>query len=101
MEEVTGTKNRQTKNDIVSKTNGDQASCEEDIALHFPYAHVLFFFFFYKSERIVVCVWPGESQVLKFTQIRTLSDKIIIKWEPFWPPDFRDLLGFMVLYKEA
>ncbi len=30
MEEVTGTKNRQAKNDIVSKTNGDQASCEED-----------------------------------------------------------------------
>lgn len=43
MEEVTGTKNRQTKNDIVSKTNGDQASCEDDIALHFLYAHVLFF----------------------------------------------------------
>ncbi|XP_036409651.1 insulin receptor-like [Megalops cyprinoides] len=69
MEEVTGTKDRQTKNDIASKTNGDQASC--------------------------------ENQVLKFKQIRTLSDKIIIKWEPFWPPDFRDLLGFMVLYKEA
>ncbi|XP_035392398.1 insulin receptor a [Electrophorus electricus] len=69
MEEVTGTKNRQLKNDIASKTNGDQASC--------------------------------ESQALKFTTIRTLSDKIIIKWEPFWPPDFRDLLGFMVLYKEA
>ncbi|KAA0719463.1 Insulin receptor [Triplophysa tibetana] len=69
MEEVTGTKERQEKNDIASKTNGDQASC--------------------------------ESQELKFTHIRTLSDKIIIKWEPFWPPDFRDLLGFMVLYKEA
>ncbi|CAL8369908.1 unnamed protein product [Boreogadus saida] len=69
MEEVTGTKNRQVKNDIASKNNGDQASC--------------------------------ENQVLKFTQVRTLSDKIIIKWEPFWPPDFRDLLGFMVLYKEA
>ncbi|KAJ8357694.1 hypothetical protein SKAU_G00204880 [Synaphobranchus kaupii] len=69
MEEVTGTKARQTKNDIASKTNGDQASC--------------------------------ENQVLKFTQVRTLSDKVIIKWEPFWPPDFRDLLGFMVLYREA
>uniref|UniRef100_A0A3B1J7U9 Tyrosine-protein kinase receptor n=1 Tax=Astyanax mexicanus TaxID=7994 RepID=A0A3B1J7U9_ASTMX len=69
MEEVTGTKNRHVKNDIATKTNGDQASC--------------------------------ESQVLKFTTIRTLSDKIIIKWEPFWPPDFRDLLGFMVLYKDA
>lgn len=30
-----------------------------------------------------------------------MSDKIMIKWKPFWPSDFRDLLGFMVLYKEA
>lgn len=28
MEEVTGTKDRQVKNDIASKTNGDQASCK-------------------------------------------------------------------------
>ena len=28
MEEVTGTKERQVKNDIASKTNGDQASCK-------------------------------------------------------------------------
>ena len=28
MEEVTGTKNRQVKNDIASKNNGDQASCK-------------------------------------------------------------------------
>ncbi|XP_066552011.1 insulin receptor b [Amia ocellicauda] len=69
MEEVTGTKQRNVKNDIYPKTNGDQASC--------------------------------ENQVLNFTQVRTLSDKIIIKWQAFWPPDYRDLLGFMVLYKEA
>ncbi|XP_060783109.1 insulin receptor a isoform X1 [Neoarius graeffei] len=69
MEAVTGTRERQPKNDIGFKTNGDQASC--------------------------------EYQVLKFTTVRTLADKILIKWEPFWPPDFRDLLGFMVLYKEA
>ncbi|XP_077580659.1 insulin receptor a [Stigmatopora nigra] len=67
MEQVAGT--RQRKNDIASKTNGDQASC--------------------------------ENHVLKFTLIRTMSDKIMVKWEAFWPPDFRDLLGFMVLYKEA
>ncbi|XP_051944822.1 insulin receptor a [Hippocampus zosterae] len=67
MEEVTGTRER--SNDIASKTNGDQTSC--------------------------------ENHVLKFTQIRTKSDKIMVKWEAFWPPDFRDLLGFMVLYKEA
>lgn len=29
MEEVTGTKERQVKNDIASKTNGDQASCKQ------------------------------------------------------------------------
>ncbi|KAG7525081.1 insulin receptor-like [Solea senegalensis] len=68
MEEVTGTKGRQQKSDV-TKTNGDQASC--------------------------------ENQVLKFTQIRTTSDKIMVKWKSFWPKDFRDLLGFMVLYKEA
>ncbi|KAM6962724.1 insulin receptor b [Aplochiton taeniatus] len=42
-----------------------------------------------------------ENQPLNFTLIRTLHDKIMIKWEPFWPNDYRDLLGFMVLYKEA
>uniref|UniRef100_A0A8K9XHC7 Tyrosine-protein kinase receptor n=1 Tax=Oncorhynchus mykiss TaxID=8022 RepID=A0A8K9XHC7_ONCMY len=60
MEEVTGTRDRHTKNNIVSKTNGDQASC--------------------------------ENQELRFTQVRATHDKIMIKWEPFWPPDFRDLL---------
>uniref|UniRef100_A0A8C1MKR3 Tyrosine-protein kinase receptor n=1 Tax=Cyprinus carpio TaxID=7962 RepID=A0A8C1MKR3_CYPCA len=42
-----------------------------------------------------------ENQVLKFTRIRTSHDKILIQWKAFWPSDFRDLLGFMVLYKEA
>uniref|UniRef100_H3DBQ6 Tyrosine-protein kinase receptor n=1 Tax=Tetraodon nigroviridis TaxID=99883 RepID=H3DBQ6_TETNG len=69
MEEVTGTKQRQVKNDIALKTNGDQASC--------------------------------ETYVLNFTQVRTMSDKIMVKWKSFWPQDYRDLLGFMVLYKEA
>uniref|UniRef100_A0AAZ3RTX2 Tyrosine-protein kinase receptor n=1 Tax=Oncorhynchus tshawytscha TaxID=74940 RepID=A0AAZ3RTX2_ONCTS len=69
MEEVTGTRDRHTKNNIVSKTNGDQASC--------------------------------KNRTLRFTQVRATHDKIMIKWEPFWPPDFRDLLGFMVFYKEA
>ncbi|KAF7653328.1 hypothetical protein LDENG_00084730, partial [Lucifuga dentata] len=69
MEEVTGTKERNLKNDIAVRTNGDQASC--------------------------------ETQLLKFTQVKTNPDKIKVRWEPFWPKDFRDLLGFMVLYKEA
>lgn len=43
----------------------------------------------------------GETYVLNFTQVRTMSDKIMVKWKSFWPQDYRDLLGFMVLYKEA
>ncbi|KAI5609833.1 insulin receptor b precursor, partial [Silurus asotus] len=69
MEEVTGTKARQVKNEIGPRTNGDQASC--------------------------------ENHLLNFTSIRTMAKYILITWEPFWPRDFRDLLGFMVLYKEA
>ncbi|XP_062251588.1 insulin receptor b [Platichthys flesus] len=69
MEEITGTKDRNQKNDIAVRNNGDQASC--------------------------------ETKMLKFTVIKTTSNMIMLKWEPFWPLDFRDLLGFMVLYKEA
>ncbi|XP_078412186.1 insulin receptor-like isoform X1 [Cetorhinus maximus] len=42
-----------------------------------------------------------ESQLLKFVSNKTGTDKIMLKWEPYWPPDFRDLLGFMVFFKEA
>uniref|UniRef100_A0ABM5ELH1 Tyrosine-protein kinase receptor n=1 Tax=Pogona vitticeps TaxID=103695 RepID=A0ABM5ELH1_9SAUR len=69
LEDISGTKGRQEKNDIALKTNGDQASC--------------------------------ENEVLKFSFIKTSSDKIVLKWEPYWPLDFRDLLGFMLFYKEA
>uniref|UniRef100_A0A8C5I855 Tyrosine-protein kinase receptor n=1 Tax=Gouania willdenowi TaxID=441366 RepID=A0A8C5I855_GOUWI len=69
MEEITGTKERNQKNDIAVRNNGDQASC--------------------------------EMKRLNFTNIKTSSNVIMLKWKAFWPPDFRDLLGFMVLYKEA
>ncbi|XP_028672139.1 insulin receptor-like [Erpetoichthys calabaricus] len=69
MEEVTGTKGRHEENNIATKTNGDQASC--------------------------------ETQLLKFVSIKTSPDKIIIRWEAFWTKDWRDLLGFMLFYKEA
>lgn len=49
---------------------------------------------------LCVCV-VGETKQLKFTLIKTNSNMIKLKWEPYWPSDFRDLLGFMVLYKEA
>uniref|UniRef100_A0A3Q1ECC2 Tyrosine-protein kinase receptor n=1 Tax=Acanthochromis polyacanthus TaxID=80966 RepID=A0A3Q1ECC2_9TELE len=69
MEQVTGTKERNQKNDIAVRNNGDQASC--------------------------------ETKLLKFNLIKTTSNMIMLKWDQFWPLDFRDLLGFMVLYKEA
>ncbi|XP_029470000.1 insulin receptor [Rhinatrema bivittatum] len=69
MEAISGTKGRQERNDINLKSNGDQASCEDEL--------------------------------LKFTHIRTTYDKVVLKWDPYWPPDFRDLLGFMLFYKEA
>ncbi|XP_041863346.1 insulin receptor b [Melanotaenia boesemani] len=42
-----------------------------------------------------------ETKLLKFTSIKTAPNLIMLRWEAFWPLDFRDLLGFMVLYKEA
>uniref|UniRef100_A0A3B3UYP5 Tyrosine-protein kinase receptor n=1 Tax=Poecilia latipinna TaxID=48699 RepID=A0A3B3UYP5_9TELE len=69
LEEVTGTKERNQKNDIAARTNGDQASC--------------------------------EMQLLNFTSVKVRANMIILKWNSFWPSDYRDLLGFMVLYKEA
>ncbi|XP_043985332.1 insulin receptor b [Gambusia affinis] len=69
LEEITGTKERNQKNDIAARTNGDQASC--------------------------------EMQLLNFTSVKVRYNMIILKWNTFWPSDYRDLLGFMVLYKEA
>lgn len=92
---VTGTDSRNQKNDIAGRTNGDQASCEKS-RMSFSLNPLI--------ERRVhhrsLCV-VGETKLLKFTMIKTTSNMIILKWEPFWPSDFRDLLGFMVLYKEA
>uniref|UniRef100_A0A8C4N3W1 Tyrosine-protein kinase receptor n=1 Tax=Eptatretus burgeri TaxID=7764 RepID=A0A8C4N3W1_EPTBU len=42
-----------------------------------------------------------ESTILNFTEILTSNDKIILRWQPYRPPDYRDLLGFVVFYKEA
>ncbi|CAH2274353.1 insulin-like growth factor 1 receptor isoform X1 [Pelobates cultripes] len=69
MEEVTGTKGRQSEADINPRTNGDRASC--------------------------------ESHVLHFISNATLKNRIILTWERYRPPDYRDLISFTVYYKEA
>ncbi|XP_078473381.1 insulin-like growth factor 1 receptor [Lampetra planeri] len=42
-----------------------------------------------------------ESTVLTFTQIQMTFDKILLRWQSYRLPDYRDLLGFVVFYKEA
>ncbi|XP_068090235.1 insulin receptor isoform X2 [Hyperolius riggenbachi] len=42
-----------------------------------------------------------ESDHLHFNYIKASYDKVLIRWDPYWPPDYRDLLGFMFHYKEA
>ncbi|KAM8974756.1 insulin-like growth factor 1 receptor [Pelodytes ibericus] len=69
MEEVTGTKGRQSEADLNSRTNGDRASC--------------------------------ASHDLTFISNNTSKNRIMLTWERYRPPDYRDLISFTVYYKEA
>ncbi|XP_043540709.1 insulin receptor-related protein-like, partial [Chiloscyllium plagiosum] len=69
MEEVTGTKGRQSKAEINPRTNGDRVSC--------------------------------KSHVLRFISNTTYTDRILLRWERYEPQDYRDLLSFIVYYKDA
>ncbi|KAJ8271980.1 hypothetical protein COCON_G00108390 [Conger conger] len=42
-----------------------------------------------------------ESHILKFKSNSTMSSRIMLTWERFRPPDYRDLITFSVYYKEA
>ncbi|XP_048828514.1 insulin-like growth factor 1a receptor isoform X2 [Brienomyrus brachyistius] len=42
-----------------------------------------------------------ESYILKFTSNSTTSSRIKLTWERYRPPDYRDLISFIVYYKEA
>ncbi|KAK0675663.1 INSRR protein, partial [Pygoscelis papua] len=92
MEEVTGTKGRQNKAEINPRTNGDRASCE------------------YGDGDIRQLRGPlpepchpstGKTQTLRFISNVTESDRIFLKWERYRPPEYRDLLSFIVYYKES
>ncbi|KAF1406688.1 Insulin receptor-related protein, partial [Spheniscus magellanicus] len=92
MEEVTGTKGRQNKAEINPRTNGDRASCEYgdgDIRqLRGPLSEPC-----HPST--------GKTQTLRFISNVTESDRIFLKWERYRPPEYRDLLSFIVYYKES
>ncbi|TRY66414.1 hypothetical protein DNTS_003373 [Danionella cerebrum] len=42
-----------------------------------------------------------ESYILKFKSNHTQSSRIKLTWERYRPPDYRDLISFIVYYKEA
>uniref|UniRef100_A0A8C3QAH5 Tyrosine-protein kinase receptor n=1 Tax=Geospiza parvula TaxID=87175 RepID=A0A8C3QAH5_GEOPR len=42
-----------------------------------------------------------KTQTLRFISNVTESDRIFLKWEQYRPPEYRDLLSFIVYYKES
>ncbi|XP_036441449.1 insulin-like growth factor 1a receptor isoform X1 [Colossoma macropomum] len=42
-----------------------------------------------------------ETHILKFKSNQTQSNRIKLTWERYRPPDYRDLISFIVYYKEA
>uniref|UniRef100_A0A8C6HUN3 Tyrosine-protein kinase receptor n=1 Tax=Mus spicilegus TaxID=10103 RepID=A0A8C6HUN3_MUSSI len=69
LEEVTGTRGRQSKAEINPRTNGDRASC--------------------------------QTRTLRFVFNLTEEDRILLRWERYEPLEARDLLSFIVYYKES
>lgn len=43
----------------------------------------------------------GKTQRLRFVSNITESDRIFLQWERYRPPEYRDLLSFIVYYKES
>lgn len=48
-----------------------------------------------------VSVATGESHILKFKSNVTMSHAIKLTWERYQPPDYGDLISFIVYYKES
>ncbi|XP_053133978.1 insulin receptor-related protein isoform X2 [Hemicordylus capensis] len=42
-----------------------------------------------------------KTQTLRFVSNITESDRILLKWERYQPPEYRDLLSFIIYYKES
>ncbi|KAL6080802.1 hypothetical protein STEG23_023811 [Scotinomys teguina] len=69
LEEVTGTRGRQSKAEINPRTNGDRAAC--------------------------------QTRTLRFAFNLTEADRILLRWERYEPLEARDLLSFILYYKES
>ncbi|KAI4548852.1 hypothetical protein MG293_001182 [Ovis ammon polii] len=81
LEEVTGTKGRQNKAEINPRTNGDRAACK---ARHPKPRHL-----------------GSQTRTLRFVSNVTEANRILLRWERYEPLEARDLLSFIVYYKES
>lgn len=44
---------------------------------------------------------PGQTRTLRFVSNVTETDRILLRWERYEPLEARDLLSFIVYYKES
>lgn len=44
---------------------------------------------------------PGQTRTLRFVSNVTQADSILLRWERYEPLEARDLLSFIVYYKES
>lgn len=44
---------------------------------------------------------PGQTRTLRFVFNLTEADRILLRWERYEPLEARDLLSFIVYYKES
>lgn len=44
---------------------------------------------------------PGQTRTLRFVSNTTETNRILLRWERYEPQEARDLLSFIVYYKES
>lgn len=58
-----------------------------------------------RQTRLTAGVWPlappGQTRTLRFVSNVTQADSILLRWERYEPLEARDLLSFIVYYKES
>lgn len=80
------------------RNNGDRASCKLTRARGFP-SYV--FAQMSLNARMGTLLSAGGGTILKFKSNSTSSTRIKLTWQRYRPRDYRDLISFIVYYKEA
>lgn len=53
------------------------------------------------GENAFLLPYPGQTRTLRFVFNLTEADRILLRWERYEPLEARDLLSFIVYYKES